>query len=171
MKNKFVAPTMGAIVLTTSAIAFGTLLSPPIAVPQPTESGVPRPTESGTPSVAKPTILKAGSFVAAEQPTKGTARIISNNGKYVLELSQAFSTDSGPDLFVILHKAPNILAVTKPPYYSVKEGDYVILGALKKTTGRQIYSIPSTVKISDFNSAAIWCRKYNATFGAASFKK
>lgn len=195
MKSKIVAPMMSAIVLTGSIVAIATQISPTVAIsptpvasgipqttesgapkptqsgaPKPTESGAPKPTESGAPST-KPLVIKAGSFVAAEAPTKGTARILGNNGKYTLELSQAFSTKAGPDLVVVLHKAPNVLAVTKPPTYSLKEGDYVRLAPLKKTSGVQRYSIPKTVKISDYNSVAIWCRKFNATFGAASLAK
>jgi len=119
-------------------------------------------------SGAKPTIVKAGSFVSGEHPTQGTVRIISQNGKTFLELDQKFKTsDMGPDLVVILHRSSNVLGSTKPPAYSLKAGDYVLLAPLQKFRGAQRYAIPANVNLANYQSAAIWCRKFNATFGAA----
>ncbi|EKQ66864.1 Electron transfer DM13 [Leptolyngbyaceae cyanobacterium JSC-12] len=119
-------------------------------------------------SGAKSTILKSGSFVPGEHPTQGTARIISQNGKNFLELDQTFKTsEMGPDLVVILHRSSNVLASTKPPAYPLKTGDYVLLAPLQKFSGAQRYAIPANVNLANYQSAAIWCRKFNATFGAA----
>jgi hypothetical protein len=73
----------------------------------------------------------------------------------------------GPDLVVILHRSSDVLSTTKPPAFPLKEGDYVILAPLKQFSGAQEYAIPSTVNLADYQSAAIWCRKFNATFGTA----
>ncbi|MDG2992175.1 DM13 domain-containing protein [Candidatus Synechococcus calcipolaris G9] len=113
-------------------------------------------------------ILRSGSFASGEHPTKGGAKIINQGGKRILELDQTFSTFSmGPDLVVILHRSENVLGSTKPPAYALKSGDYLILAPLKQFTGSQTYTIPDNVDLAAYPSVAIWCRKFNATFGAA----
>ncbi len=117
---------------------------------------------------AKPTIVKSGRFASGEHPTQGSARVVTQNGKSFLELDQTFKTSSsGPDLVVVLHRSDNVLGSTKPPSYPLKTNDYVVLAPLRKFSGPQRYAIPATVNIANYNSAVIWCRKFNATFGAA----
>lgn len=117
---------------------------------------------------AKPTNVKSGTFVSGEHPTQGTVRLVTKNGKSSLELDRTFKTsDMGPDLVVILHKSDNVIGSTKPPAYPLKEGDYTILAPLKKFSGAQSYAIPEGVNLANYKSAVIWCRKFNATFGAA----
>ena len=114
----------------------------------------------------KVAVVKTGNFVKAEQPTSGTARIINQNGKQYLDLGQNFKTsDKGPDLHVILYKTSAV------PVSNIKASDYVVLGALKKFNGNQRYAIPANVNLNNYKSAAIWCRKFNATFGYAALGK
>ncbi|MCA1993140.1 MAG: DM13 domain-containing protein [Coleofasciculus sp. S288] len=116
------------------------------------------------------TAAKSGTFVSGEHPTQGTASIVTRNGKPYLELDQAFKTsEMGPDLVVILHRSDNVIGSTKPPAYALQEGDYVILAPLEKFSGAQSYPIPDNINLEEYKSAAIWCRKFNATFGAAKF--
>jgi hypothetical protein len=119
---------------------------------------------------AKPSALvKSGNFKSGEHPTQGKVRIVTQNGKTFLELDQAFKTSSmGPDLVVALHRSNNVLSTTKPPAYPLKAGDYVVLAPLQKFSGAQRYAVPANVKLANFQSAVIWCRKFNATFGAAT---
>lgn len=118
--------------------------------------------------VSPSNIVKSGTFVAGEQPTEGAVQIITKNGKSYLELDGAFKTsDQAPDLVIILHRSDDILGSTKPPAYSLKEGDYAIVAPLAKFTGAQSYPIPDNIKLDEYKSAAIWCRKFNATFGVA----
>ena len=119
-------------------------------------------------NATKPTVVSAGSFASGEHSTEGQARIIAQNGNLFLELDQGFKTSSkGPDLVVILHRSSNVLASTEPPSYPLKAGDYLFLAPLQKFSGTQRYAIPNTVNVAEYKSAVIWCRKYNATFGAA----
>ncbi|KST68611.1 DM13 domain-containing protein [Mastigocoleus testarum] len=112
--------------------------------------------------------LSSGTFVDGEHPTSGTVRIVKKDGKHILELDSAFKTSTtGPDLVVILHRLPDVIGSTKPPAYPINEGDYVILAPLQKYSGAQSYEIPKNINLKEFQSAAIWCRKFNATFGAA----
>ncbi|PMB50569.1 electron transfer protein with DM13 domain protein [Fischerella thermalis CCMEE 5201] len=115
------------------------------------------------------TVTKSGTFVSGEHTTQGTVRITNKDGKSFVELDQSFKTsESGPDLVVILHRSDNVLNSTKPPSYPLKEGDYIIIAPLQKYSGNQTYSIPNNVNLTDYKSVAIWCRKFNATFGVAN---
>ncbi|MBD2729881.1 DM13 domain-containing protein [Nostoc sp. FACHB-892] len=115
------------------------------------------------------TAIKSGTFVSGEHTTQGTVNITTKNGKSFLELEQSFKTSElGPDLVVVLHRSNNVIGSTKPPSYPLKSGDYIIIAPLKEYSGAQTYSIPSNINLADYKSAAIWCRKFNATFGAAN---
>jgi len=110
------------------------------------------------------TVQSSGAFIDAEHPTKGTANIITENGKKYIQFDDKFKSDSGPDLFVILHKDDKL------PITGIKEADYVSIAPLKSTNGTQKYEIPENVDLANFKSVAIWCRKFNATFGYAVLK-
>ena len=112
-----------------------------------------------TNKVAAATVLASGDFEKSEHPTSGTAQITSKNGKKYLKFDSSFQSDSGPDLFVILHRQDS------PKSYA--KANYVNLGRLKKVSGQQMYLIPSGVDVAQFKSVVIWCRKFNATFGFA----
>lgn len=107
------------------------------------------------------TVARSGAFMAAEHPTQGMARIVTDGGKTYLELDRQFKTDSGPDLHVILYRT------AQPPIAGIQAADYVSLGRLQKIAGSQRYLIPQAVNPGEFQSAAIWCQKFNATFGYA----
>lgn len=111
--------------------------------------------------------VKSGIFVAGEHPTTGTVRLVSENGQRYLEFGTDFRTDSGPDLVVILHRSHDVIGTTTSPAHSINEGDYVTLAPLQKTNGTQRYAIPTSINLEDYQSVAIWCRQFNATFGAA----
>ncbi len=103
---------------------------------------------------------KSSGFVAAAHPTQGTVRVLTENGQRYLEFDNAFKTDQGPDLFVLLHREP------APKSYDKR--DYVSLGKLQQVSGTQRYAIPADVNPEDFRSVVIWCRLFNSTFGYAS---
>jgi Electron transfer DM13 len=112
-----------------------------------------------TSKVAADNVLASGDFEKSEHPTSGTAQITVKNGKKYLKFDSSFQSDNGPDLFVILHRQDS------PKSYA--KANYVSLGRLKKVSGQQMYSIPNGVDVAQFKSVAIWCRKFNATFGFA----
>ncbi|WP_427160427.1 DM13 domain-containing protein [Aliinostoc sp. HNIBRCY26] len=121
-------------------------------------------------SAAKTTI-KSGSFVSGEHTTQGNVNIVTQNGQTFIELEQSFKTSSsGPDLVVVLHRSPNVIGSTRPPAYSLKRGDYLVIAPLRKFRGTQRYFIPQNVNLADYQSVAIWCRKFNATFGSATLR-
>lgn len=113
-------------------------------------------------------VLRSGMFVDGEHPTSGTARLVERDGVTTLELDEAFTTStSGPDLVVALHRSDDVLRSTTPPAFPIKEGDYVVLAPLESYSGAQSYAVPAEIQPEDFASAVIWCRRFNATFGAA----
>lgn len=112
---------------------------------------------------SQPGISLAGTFVAAEAPTTGAVRIITEAGHRYLEIDSAFSTtDQAPDLHVLLDTA-NV-----PPSSYSTFNSYINLGKLQKVNGTQRYPIPDVIDISTIKSVVIWCRTANATIGYAS---
>ncbi len=127
--------------------------------------------DSASTRSAEETLIAMGQFVDGEHPTRGTAQVVTENGLSYVELGEDFQTDRGPDLFVILHRSDDVIGTTQPPAHAIQEADYLSLAPLQATTGEQRYAIPATVNLADFQSVAIWCRRFNATFGAASLQR
>jgi hypothetical protein len=144
----------------------------------PTSSSVPESASVASPTMtasasamAKSTTLSSGNFVSGEHPTQGKVEIVNQNGKRILKLNEQFKTStSGPDLVVALHRSTNVIGETTPPAYPLKEGDYTVLAPLKQYSGAQSYDIPDDINLDNFQSAVIWCRRFNATFGSAALK-
>ncbi len=108
------------------------------------------------------TPMMSGQFVAAEKPTKGSARIVNEGGQRYLELDANFSTSTdGPDLHVLLDSQ------AKPPKSYENLGNVINLGKLKSYKGVQKYRISNMVDIEQVKSVVIWCQMANATFGYA----
>jgi hypothetical protein len=140
------------------------------AAPSPAPVASAPATAPASPDLAQATqtVEKSGTFVSGEHPTQGTVRLVTQNGQSSIELGQDFETfDMGPDLVVILHRSDNVIGSTEPPAYSLNEGDYVVIAPLQQFEGAQSYPIPSNVNVAEYRSAGIWCRQFNATFGAA----
>jgi len=103
-----------------------------------------------------------GSFVGGDgHDVSGVAKIVEENGQRYLEFDSAFRTDSGPDLFVLLHEQAT------PTSYS--PDSYVNLGRVQELDGAQRYAIPADVDIDALKSAVIWCQQFDVTFGFATF--
>jgi Electron transfer DM13 len=107
-------------------------------------------------------VLMSGTFVAAEHPTEGGASVVMKDGKQYVMLDAKFKSEAGPDLHVLLHREAT------PKQYTAN--DYVNLGKLKQVAGAQLYEIPAGVTVGEYQSAVIWCEKFNATFGFAMLK-
>lgn len=132
------------------------------------EENTNSPESSVVTQAAEPGVIKSGNFVSGEHDTSGLARIINNGGQFVLELDETFQTSPmGPDLVVVLHQSEDVIGSTEPPAFPLQEGEYVFLAELESFNGAQRYAIPADVNLDDYRSAAIWCRRFNATFGAA----
>ena len=153
MKRSILASLSILLLSTTTAIAVKAE-SRPWQI-KPTVAG---PTVFLNPSVA----IQSATFVSAEKPTTGTAKIVTENGQRYLVLDEAFSTsDQGPDLHVLLD------TTEKPPQQYQNLNSYVNLGKLQKYSGTQRYPIPAAINLANYKSVVLWCRMANATFGYA----
>ncbi len=95
-------------------------------------------------------------FVGLDGPTTGTASIYDQGGvKYVV--LDPLNANNGPDLKVYLAK-------------DINAKDYIRLGSLKSTTGKQSYAVPGTPTISDYNYVHIWCEAFSVDFARAEVK-
>lgn len=170
----------GLILIATLLVA---ACSPPSSSPE-TETPAAATIETDTDNAATPTAptpetaielteepttetVRTGTFVSAEHETTGSVELISNDGQQTLTFDEAFATSDGPDLVVVLHRSANVIAESEPPAYPLDEADYVVIAPLTSTTGQQTYVVPAEIDLGAFESVAIWCQAFNATFGAA----
>lgn len=104
---------------------------------------------------------QSASFVGDAHDASGSAKIVEAKGQRYLEFDAGFHSDSGPDLFVLLHRE------AVPTSYSA--ANYVNLGRIQTLDGAQRYAIPADVDIASIKSAVIWCQQFNVTFSYATF--
>ena len=106
----------------------------------------------------------AGQFVSVEHPTSGQVKIIEEDGARYLEIGEDFQSDRGPALEIILHESNTV-------GLQIEKGSYVSLGELKSFNGAQRYLIPDAIDLEQYQSVAVWCEEFNATFGYAPLAK
>ena len=117
-------------------------------------------TAAVTPSMAETTtVASKGTFTGASDhiTTGGVSVIKTANGGAVVILDSDFSLDGAPD----------------PRVGFGKDGEYVDasdLGVLNHNTGMQVFIVPPSVNVDDFNEVYIWCRKFSVPLGVASLK-
>ena len=114
------------------------------------------PSTSTTFDSTKAQLLKKGMFVGLDGPTSGTATVYDQSGTKYIVLNP-FNSHSGPDLYVYLSKDANA-------------ADYIRIGKLQATTGKQIYSVPGSPNIMDYSYVHIWCQAYSVDFARAEIK-
>jgi Electron transfer DM13 len=139
----------------------------PAAAPETSAPQASTPEASATVAQTAASVTHRGMFTSGEHPTSGSVQILTENGQRFIELGGDFQTEQGPDLFVILHRNNDVIGSTEPPAYSINTADYQEIAPLKTIAGTQRYPIPDSVNLADYQSVAIWCRQFNATFGAA----
>ncbi len=109
-----------------------------------------------------PSLVTEGVFHGVAHETKGTAAIYAlPDGKRVLRLTN-FETSNGPDVRVFLGVAEDA-----NDNDTVTKAGYVELGPLKGNIGDQNYEIPSDIKLEDYHSVTIWCKRFGVNFGTA----
>jgi hypothetical protein len=110
-------------------------------------------------SASADSIAAKGSFTGASDhiTTGGVSIVKTANGGAVVILDSNFSLDGAPD----------------PRVGFGKDGKYVDasdLGELTQIEGLQVYIVPASVNVDDFNEVYIWCRKFAVPLGVASIK-
>lgn len=103
--------------------------------------------------------VRTGSFEknpAQDHVVSGKAFLKENfDGTLTLEFDSAFASSGGPDVRVYLSVNQSIT------------GNSFEVGTLKSTSGKQLYDIPSSVNINDYDWVLIHCVPFNITFGWA----
>ncbi|WP_299153796.1 DM13 domain-containing protein [uncultured Tateyamaria sp.] len=100
--------------------------------------------------------VASGTFTgASDHITTGGVQIIKTaDGGAVVILDTDFSLDGAPD--------PRVGFGNDGTYVDVTD-----LGELQQLTGLQIYIVPPTVNVDDFNEVYIWCKQFSVPLGVA----
>ena len=147
------------LLASTTGLALNVTL-PSEAKPLNWESGVTTPTLIAEKAFAPSTFTEVGK----QQKTTGEVKLVKENGKRYLVFNSEFSTPTGPDVFVILHRKDKVTN-------GIKESNYINIAKLEKFSGGQRYLIPDNVDLDDYQSVGIWCREFNVTFAFAPLNK
>jgi hypothetical protein len=102
------------------------------------------------------TLLKQGTMVGVGHMVSGTAKAYDANGKKIIVLDP-FSSQNGPDLKVYLSKDQNA-------------SQYINLGALKSTTGKQSYEVTGAPDLAEYKFVLVWCQQFSVLFGKAALQ-
>lgn len=122
----------------------------------------------GQSSMSSSEPVATGTFHGQVHTTSGRASIYKGmDGKMVLRLTN-FKTSNGPDVHVLLIAAKD--AEDNQNFLSSMT-ERVELGKLKGNEGDQNYEIPMGTDLMKFKTVAIYCERFNATFGAAPLEK
>ncbi|MDE0133108.1 MAG: DM13 domain-containing protein [bacterium] len=137
---------------TTTAAATTTTAAPTTTTAPPTTTTVPE----------GPVLLSVSEWISIGHPGTGTVLVYRQpDGSHVVRFED-LDVSNGPDLLVILSAAP--LVDDRAAYSEVA---YLSLGDLKGNQGNQNYVVPPEVNLDDYQTVAIWCRRFNYTFNAA----
>lgn len=96
-------------------------------------------------------LLKQGTFVGVGHSVSGTVKVYDDDGKKVIVLDP-FTSQNGPDLRVYLSKDQNAT-------------QYINLGALKSTMGKQSYDVTGMPDLAEYKFVLIWCQQFSVLFG------
>lgn len=100
------------------------------------------------------TKISEGVIMGVNHTVSGTATIYEQNGNFTLVLDP-FQSQNGPDLKVYLSK-------------DVGAKNFIRLGVLKSTTGKQSYALPANITLTEYPYAHIWCEAFSVEFARAS---
>jgi Electron transfer DM13 len=115
------------------------------------------PAIDSTFNVAKATLLKQGTFTGNMNYTvSGSVKLYEYLGKKYIYFEN-FSSNNGPDLKVYL--ATTITAT-----------QFLNLGALKATTGTQLYLITTPPDFTQYSKILIWCQQFSVLFGKSDLQ-
>ena len=105
---------------------------------------------------SKATLIKSGEFITVSEPVSGTASLYDSSGSFYIVLNP-FMSANGPDVKVYLST-------------DADASQYIKLGNLKSTTGKQTYEVPAGTDLTKFTYVHIWCERFTVNFGNAQLK-
>lgn len=103
------------------------------------------------------THLRKGTLMGVGHSVEGNVNVYVDGERLVLVLDP-FSSQNGPDLKVYLSK-------------DEKASEYLNLGALRSTTGKQSYDISGMPNLDQYKFAMIWCQQFSVLFGIAELQQ
>jgi len=110
-------------------------------------------------------LIKSGNFQTIERKTSGDLRLIpERNGRLFIDFGRRFRTQEEPDLFVILSVSEDLKNAP------VANETYFMVSPLLRLQGEQRYILPGDFNLDTYQSIAIWDRKNNLIYGAATWK-
>ena len=102
------------------------------------------------------TLVKQGTLTGVGHSVSGTVKIYDDAGKKVVTLDP-FSSQNGPDLKVYLSTDENA-------------AQYINLGPLKSTTGKQSYEVTGMPDLEKYKFILVWCEQFSVLFGKAELQ-
>lgn len=105
---------------------------------------------------SKATLVKQGMLVGVGHTASGTASLFDSSGTKVIVLDP-YSSQNGPDLKIYLSKDDGA-------------NEYINLGNLKSTMGKQVYQIPAGTDVNQYPYVHVWCEKFTVVFAIAELK-
>ncbi len=111
---------------------------------------------SAVPAAAGQSVI-SGSFKGeSDHITTGGVQIVKTaDGGAVVILDSDFSLDGAPD--------PRVGFGSDGVYVEASD-----LGELQNISGLQVYVVPPSINVDDFNEVYIWCKKFAVSLGVAS---
>ncbi|MEO0613397.1 MAG: DM13 domain-containing protein [Pseudomonadota bacterium] len=113
--------------------------------------------------VAGPTTLASGVWTKKSFRVSGDWSIYEKDGQTFIELSDDFKTKKAPDLKIFL-STKSVDAVNGR---NATEGA-ILIAPLTSHKGGQVYLVPSTIDVSDYESILIHCEAYSKLWSAAT---
>ncbi len=138
-------------------VAGGPTPAPTPAPPAPSPAATPAPTPAPSPAPPPDAVLRSATIRGANgHSASGSARILRENGRFVLELGADFRIDSGNN-----------------DVYLAREGDRIDsrdlnLGNMRALTGRQRYDLPDDG--SAYAHVILWCRPFRIPIGTGALR-
>lgn len=120
---------------------------------QPEDATPVQPVDLDNFDTAAATLLKQGMIEGIGHTAMGTASVYEVDNQRVVVLDP-YSSQNGPDLKIYLSK-------------DVEASEYIRLGNLKSTMGKQSYEVPGSIDIDDYHYVHVWCEKYTVVFARA----
>lgn len=102
------------------------------------------------------TIAAKGTFTGASDhiTTGGVSIVKTDNGGTVVILDTNFSLDGAPD--------PSVGFGVDGQFVPASD-----IGKLTNINGLQVYVVPASINVDDFNEVYIWCEKFAVPLGVA----
>lgn len=98
---------------------------------------------------------RSGTFGgASNHVTNGGVSVVKTDAGYEIHLGEDFFFDGAPDPRIALGNGGKF----------TKDTDFEVL---HKDTGAQVYKIPASLNVDDFDTVVVWCRKFSVPLGQA----